>query len=663
MTLTIAAPYDLTITNGPTTLGLLLASAPDGRKLWKKDLAPGLAPVVQASGAISYASLPANQEVVGDLSDWSRGFGAYDHAPGYYQYADHVDCSWRGMALPGPFIETTAKNPAGALDGAIVRTVLHGGVLFAAAGRRVYAWDGSNWTEKDNCGATITDLASYNGTLLAALGSLTAYRYSTDGGATWNTSILADPYATYFAVVQATAASALLWKAKDPTSLASASDPTNAGAWTVGPTVGDSGAAFTGLHATAGGGGVLLIGKATHLYRMDTAGMVSLAAGPYRPATGAGLPNFAGATELAGRVYYPVEDYGLIEYDPADGSVTTGMAPRDFGPTVSMAQAAITALTTDGEWLYLALAGATGFLFKGRYGSLSPLVGERAGERGNNRGRGIGGWVWHGAFIRTGIAVTSLWVSDDSSIRYLWMGNAASDYTPRRARLARGNPLDDTNARYAYSGELYLGRYAANLREVTKVVRRLTLQTQNLDAASSRELGVLWTADEGAEHTAVLVSASPESALDFRFTVDAVNAGLTAYNRLQVHLGFLSGATGGVAYTVPPVLRGVFLRSLVRPVRRWRFEFTVRLGDLAALVGGATDIGQTRRSLLALLEQAARQAEPVKLTDRDGAVWWMVVDAYEEVELKDHVQGKAGRFESAVRIVAHWVPDAVDMPE
>jgi uncharacterized protein (DUF58 family) len=44
-------------------------------------------------------------------------------------------------------------------------------------------------------------------------------------------------------------------------------------------------------------------------------------------------------------------------------------------------------------------------------------------------------------------------------------------------------------------------------------------------------------------------------------------------------------------------------------------------------------------------------------------VWWIVVDAYEEVEVRDNAPGKAGRFESAVRIVAHWTPDAVDAPE
>jgi hypothetical protein len=113
MTLTIEPAYDLMITNGSTTLGLLLAHGPDGRKLWTKSLAPGLAPVVQAGGAISYASLPANQEVVAELSDFSRGFGAYDHEPGFYQYADTWTAPTRAWRCPAPSSRPRPKTRPG----------------------------------------------------------------------------------------------------------------------------------------------------------------------------------------------------------------------------------------------------------------------------------------------------------------------------------------------------------------------------------------------------------------------------------------------------------------------------------------------------------------------------------------------------------------------
>ncbi|MCX6020795.1 MAG: hypothetical protein NTZ05_03520, partial [Chloroflexi bacterium] len=294
-----------------------------------------------------------------------------------------------------------------------------------------------------------------------------------------------------------------------------------------------------------------------------------------------------------------------------------------------------------GEWLYLALAGSAGYVFKGRY----------------HEGR----WVWHGSIASAGTAVAWMTVAD-ATYRHLWLGPTASDYTPKRARLPRGNPLFDANALYRQLSHLSFGRYTGNVREVQKAARRLALQTENL-GVGDRQIAVQWTADEGGEHAAVAVTASPEGQVDFKFTADAVGAGLTLFNRLQLHLQLQSGATPGTGYSTPAVLRGAVLRSLLRPKRRWRFEFTVRLADGAALMGGAADPAQTRRSVRSLLEGMARQATPVQLEDREGAVWWVVIESYDEVELRDHPPGRLGRFESGARLTAIWTPDAVDAPE
>lgn len=641
--------YDVAISNGNTTIGLMLVKDKDGRKAWRRELAPGLAPVVRSDGDVDYRSLRPDQEIGADFTDLSGGFGAYDHEPGRYQYADGLDCSYPGTIVGGPYVASTALAPPGALDGAMGASCVHdNGTLFMGAGRRVYSWNGSNWIDKDNAGATVHDIVSYRGTLVAALGHLTAYRYSTDDGATWTTSILAQPYAKYFAVLPLVTGTGVpllytvrLNNAGTALELYSCSDPTNAGAWTLVATLGDGADDATSLRR-AGVGKGLLIGTESALLLRDLAGNVSPVAGSYRKSTGAGLANFRSPVELDGRVYYVVGDFGLLEYDLETGRYRTGLAPLDYGPSVSIVQAGIVGLASDGEWLYAGLGGATGFVFKARY---------------------IGGrWVWHGAILRAAVSISFMTVALDGGNRYLRMGRGASNFTPVRALLPRGNPLQDAAARFGLSGDVYLGRYTAGLREVDKVARRLSLQTEKLDAGAGREIAVLWAADEAAEHAAVIVNTSPEADLDFKFTADPAAADLTVYRRLVLHIGLLN-STGAVPATTPAVLRGVVLRSLVRTTRRWRFEFTARLGDMQALVGGTLDPAATWSSVLGQLETAVRQSQPVRLLDRQQRTWWVVIDSFQESEVVDHGPGGAGRFASAVSIVALWVPEPVDAPE
>ena len=63
------------------------------------------------------------------------------------------------------------------------------------------------------------------------------------------------------------------------------------------------------------------------------------------------------------------------------------------------------------------------------------------------------------------------------------------------------------------------------------------------------------------------------------------------------------------------------------------------------------------------LESMARQATPVQLEDPEGVTRWVVIESYEEVDLRDSPPGRLGRGESGVRLTAIWAPDPADAPE
>lgn len=586
--------------------------------LFVRQVAPDLVPSINSSGL---AQTPPEQGVTIGFRDFSRGAGQEPFEEGTKQYAFGL-CNTRwGVALP-PY---EAVALAGAtLDGPVKSWCTHEGVVWFAAGQKVYYLDNFVITEPPNQPGVAGDITKietfqtdtksllivFYGThyVGAALNPAFNYRYN-DGNGTvaWEDPIGTGPKQGKFTWTTQSAAIAndpshpILLMATDPNTVYNTTDPTDSDLWNTGAQVGLGGPGnadhFTSLIAAPTG--QLLAGKDIHWFRLfGVSDNVQVIYDPLQTDAGLGMENFAWPQILGKEVFAVVRDFDIIRY--SNGIIDTG-----FGPgigrwrNVREMQKPIASLASNGnDCLYAALSGAEGYVMEGTYGP----------------GRE---WDWHGAVCSAGEEITFMFVAsfplESDNNLYLFMCSAASPYTIRKVLLPKTDPEFDTNARFT-DGWIRTGKMQANRPRDWKTFLSVLPVSRYLGASAT--LDIAYRIDQATSWTTLVsgISESPEPT-----DLDPFYAPLNLIGKSVEWKVTLNATTN----TQKPTLESLEPRCVV---------VTQRADHLTAYVEAGTGVKNRRGAdiNLSLVEVADRlwdcmkSKNPVLITDPDTGKMWTV---------------------------------------
>lgn len=514
----------LKVTVGATDISLMVA---DGGKAYQRTQQEPLNPIINTSGELDYAAVNPKVGITWDISDLSRGLGRFEFAPGYYFMGTSVDTRYRGVVMPGP--RPIADLTGIAANEKVVRHIRIGADNWVITTTTAYrsASGTGNWTELGANGAgwvagNPTDIIAYqvsggNPVVAVAMGSAAAYQYTVDNGTTWVTSTKAEnaKYANYFTLGHdAVTGNTKIWYVRNPNELYSTFDLTNNHPGItptfIGDYVNDEFNSVLEFH------GVVLCGKRRYLYD----GFGTIVAGPYRSyatsndGTLTGYPthsanaNFENPTILEGRIYYPVEDVRIIEYDGQ--SITEGVEPSAWGAAPNL-HLPINGMCAVGSELWVAIGSETPNLLidamlPGRFNLIGNVYSTGASRIFAGRRQPDGSWQWHGSLIATdsGNRCRLLWYDDTTSMLYFPSGaQELINTSQRRAFVALKHPLALANGStvislFTGSWEVETSIYYQNQPNVTKTLRYASAKAR---VAASGTLALLYRT--ATEETAV----------------------------------------------------------------------------------------------------------------------------------------------------------------
>lgn len=643
--------------------------------------APALNPIVNTSSSLDYNSFTPQQGITANHDDFSQGCGAYLHEPGRYSLADDMDTRWPGMIMPGPL---QVADLTGIASGEkVIKRILHNGVNWLISSTSAYRENAGVWQERGATGAgwvagNPTDIVSFNssggiGVVAIAMGAATTFQYSVDNGANWVASTKAGnaKYANSFCVAQAESTAQLVWYVRNPNDLFSCSDLTNAGASSVSSTVGDFiNDEFTSIIEAAG---ALYMGKRTKLYTINSIGLVRTVAGPYRyiassdAGTGAGLANFKEPVVCEGLLYYPVEDYRIIEIDPSTGAITEDMQPAWFGPQVPRMQHPLLAMCNVNGWLCVGLGTSDTAKVKSVAfapgGASSGLIANAVSVnksdfylgRYHTQPDGSRQWRWHGVLFNlapgdfaSGNVPRTIWY--DSTTSYLYAASAGAESAnaqQRRWFIPATNPLyakTSGSIVLAPSGTLQTALAYYNQPDMTKTLRRLKARTVFTTTTTDGSVGVRYrtAADDEAVTFTSLATLTAQSGGAAAWRTGRAFPDSTTFQGVRYQIT----VSGNIAGTLHNALMSFQAIYLVFSPAKDIITFTFKAVNGKVLTTGARST-QSFGSLHAFLVAWQDATDPAVIMDNETGETW-------SARLESFTEDGLGR-DRLVQVVAHEV--------
>lgn len=584
---------DIKLTIGSVTKELRLMTQ-DGSKLWKvSEISRSLG---AHTGSSVFDSLSPDKELKLTITDWSGGMGQkYWESANKYNFATGID-TMTPRELKAGVTWDNLRSLVSSSETGVASTVFKG-VQYFATNKSIYSVSGTAiTTKKTYTTETITDICAFGDVLFVALGSSTAYQYSTDG-TSYTASTLADNMAEFFKVTLAGAGSTqILWKAKNPNELTSNTNGVNGGAaWTSPSYVGSTDNDIVSLMVHNDN---LLIGKDDALYHLDNDGVAHIVLQASQ-----GVPSspkdFTKPVIHRGNLYF-IYQHGIGEITAYNSFDTIGVRENSLNPD-DYALGAPMSLASDGDWLY-----ACYYMV---YGSVYQLC--FAGKENDS-----GEWEWH-AFFYLSISSTSygecMFVSGD----YVWaIIKGYAEQTPVYS-------LESTRTRQISGDRLLVTSwYDAGYPTWTKLIQSIELDC----TSGTGGITIEYEADDAGSWTTYGSWTTTGDSIEKKYKA-------VSYKKIRFRIKPL---------ITTAVIRSMTVHGQLRPERIKLFDFVVDVGD------NRTRPAKTIRDFL---DGGRTSTSTVTLVDRFGTSWDVVIlPGYpEEIEVKD-TTGKQSSL--AMRIVA-----------
>ncbi len=502
-----------------------------------------------------------------------------------------MDVGWTGKAMLGDLTPDWVETNHGLFFAVDIQAVYAMDVqtaivrfnnqLYMAADDTLYKLTGSLWVAVQSFAADITALQVYDGSLHIGLGSSTDYKYMSPAEAfTTATGHQANLLTTWAGYLYRSDVAEVYY--------------TNAtgGSWTGPIAVGEGTYAIRGM---AGMGDVSLYCATDEgLYYIGTGDFV-FGVFPF-PAVDA--YNGAGMINWQGDLYVPLAAAGLIR-------VTSG------GQILRMG-------LDQGEELPVPYAGSRMALAATATSLIAYIVQGVVGTGIVNRPTL---WMWNGqgwhflAAALDGFHGTPGPLYYDRVTDRLWYGQQGAYVGYISVSAQAQNPLRDGDARFAPWGWIEFPAYYGSLLEVQKDVESLYLDGEQLSATAT--VDVYWRDDDSTHWENLGVISA--TGTDKRWTSNRPNT-------KRIRLALLLRTTDD---TTTPVVRAIRLKYMAMVKDRFRWAFTVRVGDNIETVAGAIET-RTAAVQRADLWAAASSVPPVAFVDLDGTSYTVkVLDAIE----------------------------------
>ena len=373
--------------------------------------------------------------------------------------------------------------------------------------------------------------------------------------------------------------------------------------------------------------GVLLAGKRHFLYTIDSLGGVrKINQAPYKHYTTSdagsyvGYPtrpanaNFENPVDIEGRLYFPVEDYRILEYD--HGQLTEDIQPSAWAAAPALQQPLLGMTRVNGElWVVIGQASTvprSATLLPGNTALLANDIASAKAEFFAGRRQPNGSWQWHGSIYQSATANKPRYIWWDRNAGFLYAANAnqsAADGSQYRM-LVSGvfNPLS-----YLFSSNVVLstavwtietGLYTQQQPNITKTLRygsgRMRVGTPTLVVkyrTATDDLSTGYSTLDTYTTTALAATgtAFPASQTFTGLRLQFVSAGTAANNDYAVLYNF-------------QVVHGFY------PTRYADITFTVDIDQGSMAPSGGME-QQNIGSIKAFIDSWETETEPATLTD------------------------------------------------
>ncbi len=569
----------------------------EGGRAWQVETR-GSSIVAQTQTELRYGNQPAIIEAPMVWRTAHLGYGdSQQLAEGRYHYATGLDARVPEQIISGP--EITELTVSGGAE--TVKFVEQGSKLFVISGRycKEIGSDDVVTSDKDfGDGNYATDAVVFKGNIYVAFGTEAgdAAVWKRDSAGAWTQS--GDSVkCEYFTVLNEK-----LWGSHSDNTIKSVTnDPLASADWSAAYTIGDSGAAITGLCASAD---VVYIGKEDGLHALDADGAGKMLAPELRGIQDAS--NGRNVVAWHGSIWLP-HLRGLIEYqDLGDNGFRVASAgPAKDADETNPIRGFITALVGDDRWLYAALLTSGGDTY---------ILAGRESQGGGER------LIWHPLALMSSeecraMHIAGLWTSPR-----LMLGrdnDAAYILLPRYG----DNPLQDSLCRYSLTGSIYLPAHSWGAPTTAKIWKSVEIEAENLSAV--RYIDVYVRIDGGSWQEVGTANVSP------RHTIAFPTSGM-AGNKIEVRLDFTTSAN-----TEPITLRSVVLRGAERPSLTDVITAVVRCADNLPRRDSKRCM-RTGAEIKTELKNLASSAESVILVDKVGTRRRvLVLPPVEEAEIEE----------------------------
>ena len=419
--------------------------------------------------------------------------------------------------------DVTITTSSTSLGGSVVAIEDFAGYPYAAYGKILLKWDGTDWDGVACFMDEITSLKTWGAYLFIATGYANYYWYY--NGTTFTGSILSTGKMKFLSVVGGT-----LWGSASAYQVKSSTNPINGGSWSTATDIVNSNKTITSLidHPDS-----VFVAETDGFYEVTATAEPALVPDLYKEghaSTGRNICFWKGDIFIN-------SGYGaLYDYDDSASTIST-ITPSNYMPTNTDMDGMTLAMDGDDEWLYAMIDNGTKIeILAGRWESIAY----------NADGDTSTDWRWHHLYEQTltnsSDNVRCAKVSTLPSARYLWLGCAST---------TDGIYYLDIDTNMSLTGTLYTSWYQGDHKHVLKTWYSITLYTTNCD--SNKTIAVSYKKEFDSSYTS-LGTISSNSANTLYFGDSVVT------KKLQLKLDFASNSA-----TSSPQLEGLSLRCASRP--------------------------------------------------------------------------------------------------
>ena len=558
--------------------------------------------------------------------DWKGGHGQHTFRYGdmYYQGAS-IDTTEDGIVALGPLATQVLESDDTQLDSYITNFFWAetAGKLIcstnAAGGTgNVYLY-GTKWTVATDTIAGVLQFAEFDGKVYAAMGSTTAYEYTTDCD-DWTTSTLAvnatDKYANGFLVAPNSAGTGeVLWKFIVPNKIYSAAAPVNGATgtdnWSSAIYVGDTTTNIINMFLN---GNKLYVGKENGLFWVDANGaahqILELPQSTY---------NFKWVCEWQGSTYFSVLN-GMAELTVA-GTYRL-MGPRSDTDGI-LRDLSICGIASDKDFLYVHTLDY-------------PIYKGREVLRGNELRWEWCPWVTTTSTPYTPIAVIQHTTTDTR----LWFGNA--NFDSAWAKIVDHPTAPSSGATYTTAGWLRMSYTYGSNPIWDKLWQSVVLECEGL--ASGETVQIKYRDDNDTTATECVATATIGTT---NGVTEHMFATALANKRIQFEIHLASDTSSG-----SPKVRLFQAKGTEKPTTVRTHEAYYRVGDRPS------DRAKTIRALLRTARTSTtlikfadlRYGQKTSGTSSGDYVWCVMEPGYpKEVEIA-HAKGMQPELAIMVRL-------------